>query len=1060
MTVKDNYPPEAEIRNALIHWKLNNDSSRLEQILQCYRFADIKRAVNNILNMATDEFALDDFIALLPRLLQWIEKFGDPDTALNNWERFSRVWFDRSSLFLSLSQDENLLRFLTHLFSSSQFLTDTLIRNPEYFDWLIQENFLNRRRTKSELVSEFESSLKIFKDPERRRDALCRLRRRELLRIGSRDLLEVSSVEETTYELSELAEAILTVALKEIEIKMHNQYGEPQIHYSGETKKCEFVIIGMGKLGGQELNFSSDIDLIFVYEDEGETSGVTPGGKRVRKISNHQFFNQLTRELLQFLSKYTEEGRLYRCDVRLRPEGQAGPLARSLDSYANYFYSQARYWECVAYIKARPVTGDISLGKKFRHLVEEFIFYPRDPATLRAEIFSLKERIDYEIKERGLLYRDVKRGFGGIREIEFLVSTLQLLYVHQYPELNKSNTFQSIRALQKAGLLSAEDATFLIEAYSFLRKVEHMLQIVWETQTHLLPDDLQEVRKLARRLGYNTADSAEQFISHYRHITDRVHNLFLNFFIPSAPEEAETKSSEIFQLLNLNLPEEKVFNLLKPYRFSEPGSLQHLRHLFYGTREVYISASAQKKFELLFPRILEICKNLPQPDTAIRNFANFVSATKGAEALYSFIAEEQFVLQTLLSLFGTSDTMSQILITHPEFFEPLVEYLRECSLSLLESPEMGFHIFLPSFREEHLLPNLRRFKQFWTLLICICDVVNIIDTVQTPKVLTNLAEFILTQVLSHLVNQMEKKYGKPTDQEKGVPARLFVFALGGFGGYELNYFSDLDLVFVMDGSGNTSGPEQIENKLFFTKVADSVVNEMAGITPDGFLYKVDTRLRPDGASGELVCTTERLIHYYQEEAQLWELQSFLKARPIAPKNHQSETLKERINKIIQNRLSAISIKELQSHILDMRRRLEESIGQSFPEGTVDFKRGAGGLVDIEFAVQFLQLQYCSNSFELFVVNTIEAIRKLKQLDLLSESDANTLEENYHFLRLLESRLRLLQGKGTDILTLDSRNLEALRYAMQTFISSPEELHKKIKNTLKTNRELFSKILHT
>ncbi|MCD6384877.1 hypothetical protein J7M23_03780, partial [Candidatus Sumerlaeota bacterium] len=717
MTSKNNYPSDEQIRNALIHWKLNNDTSPLKQILQHYHFTDIRRAVNNVLSLASDEFALDDFMTLLPRLLKYADAYGDPDTALNNWERFAHVWFDRSSLFQFMSQELSLLRFINHLFSSSQFLTDTLIRNPEYFDWLIQEDFLSRKRDKSELVSEFETSLRIFKDPERRRDALCRLRRRELLRIGSRDLLGLSSVEETTYELSELADAILTIALRESETKIIEQYGEPQIRNPEGTKKCEFVVVGMGKLGAQELNFSSDIDLIFVYEEEGETSGITPEGKPVKKISNHQFFNQLARELIRFLSEYTEEGRLYRCDVRLRPEAQAGPLARSLESYANYFYSQARSWECIAYLKARPVAGGTSLGKKFRHLVEEFIFYPRDPEILKSEVFSLKERIDYQVKERGLIHRDVKRGHGGIREIEFLISAFQLLYVHQYPELNNLSTFQSIRILLSVGVLSGQEASFLLEAYSFLRKVEHMLQIVWETQTHLLPADPQEIKKLARRLGYNGVDSAEQFIAHYQHTTNGVHNLFLKFFAPISLKEVETKPSEILQILNVDIPEDKALAILRPYRFCERSSLQHLRHLYYGTREVYIPASAQKKLEQLLPRIIEICRSLPQPDTAIRNLANFVSATKGADSFYELVAEEPSILETLLRIFGTSDAMSQILISHPEFFEPLIEYLGDCSSTLFDDPGRGFQAFAPSVKEDSLLSLLRRFKQFWTLLI-------------------------------------------------------------------------------------------------------------------------------------------------------------------------------------------------------------------------------------------------------------------------------------------------------------------------------------------------------
>ncbi len=1061
MTPLEQYPTPDEVRGALVYWKSTGEDAPLREVLSRYWFSDVDKALTNITKMAEDDLSLDRFVELVPRLLEYTSDSPVPDMTLNNWERFIHATIDAYSLYHQVCENVNVFRFLNRVFSSSYFLSDILVRNPEYYNWLIQANYLSQARKKVDLLQEFSSSIKVFKTPERRHDVLCRLRRREILRIGARDVLELSDVQGITRELSDLAEAVLYIALEESRIALINKYGKPLIVADAGQRDCAFSIIAMGKLGARELNFSSDIDLVFVYEDEGQTTGINADGEKVRSVSNHLFFMHLCRGLLKFLSGYTSEGRLYRSDIRLRPEGETGPLGRSLESYANYFYSQARFWECIAYLKARPVAGSDRLGVAFRRLVEQFIFYPREPETSRAEIFELKQRIDYEIEEQGLMQRDVKRGFGGIREIEFLVSTLQLMYASQYPELNVVGTFDAVRTLHNLGLFEQEEADFILNAYSFLRKVEHRLQILWEAQTHVIPEQPGEIQVLALRMGYKGDNAGKKLLEDYRNICNRIHGMFVDFFHPEK-EEMALEMRDLLLLLDPGEEREKAFTVLQRFRFNDPGSVIYFHRLFHGTREMYIPASAKKTFEQLVPSILEMCRGVPYPDTAMRNVTNFVEATKAVGAFFDFAVAQPAVLRALLNLFGTCDSFSRILIAHPEFFEPLMTSLSIGDIDFMLSPDKGFSQFFstPPKTPEDIMKQLRRFKQFWSVLIAMYDLTFAPSADEVSCALTNLAQLVIGRVYYWVSSNTIGKYGIPRKEGTNDPAGFICLAFGGIGGGEINYFSDLDMVFVMDGEGTTSRKNGINNKLYFTRLAEEYMNEMASLTPDGKFYNIDTRLRPQGSSGELVCTTGRFLNYYKREAQLWELQSFLKARPVMSDEDEEagDVLVGKVEETIVHRLSEISVDQIREHILDMRHRLEESVAKLPARAAAEFKRGTGGLVDIEFAVQYLQLRHLADHPGIFMPETLDAIHSLKFHSLLSEEHAETLLENYLFLRRLEARLRLIRSKSEDYFPADEERVEALAYAMDIYDNPVQTLQNKFESVIRTNRNIFNNIL--
>lgn len=1059
MKVDGMFPPGDQTREALIQWKSNGDSLALEMVTAAYGFADVAKAVKNIQGMAEDELALDAYVAVLPVLLEHIATSAAPDMALINWERFAHATIDSRVLFSLIHTNKNVLRFLNRLFSSSYFLSDILVRNPEYFNWLLESNYLAKSRGVAELVEEFNAAKRIFRSPERRHSVLCRLRRRELLRIGSRDLLQLVSIEDITRELSDLAESIICLAFDESWDSCVEMHGEPRLDSITGEKTCAFSIIAMGKLGGGELNFSSDIDLIFVYEEEGETTGINHREKKVQKVSNHVFFTYLARNLLKFLSEYTDEGRLYRCDIRLRPEGESGPLVRSFESYANYFYSQARAWECIAYLKARHIAGDEVLGSAFRDLVERFIFYPRDPSTLRRDIIALKERIDYQVKESGLLYRDIKRGYGGIREIEFLISTMQIIHARHYPQLITVSTYQAIRALNSAGLIKNNEAAFLHSAYTYLRTVEHRLQIVWEKQTHVLPDQPAELHMLGLRMGYSGVSAGDVFTEEISGICQRIHGMFLSYLQTTAGIAISEDEAEILTILDSQSGADKAFEILRNYRFTDPQSVTYCRQLFHGTREIYLSAPAQKIFETLFPRILKRCKITPRPDAAIRNLVNFIGATKAAASFYEIAETQPSLLNALISVFGTSDYISQILITHPEYFEPFISGLEESNRALLSSPSRAYKLFFSSQTGQDEIEALRHFRWFWTLIIATNDITGNIDNNIAMRSLTQMAEYIVNRMLDIVTRNLWERYGKPLRANSHEPAQIFCFAFGGFGGFEINYLSDLDMVFVMSGDGSTDGKDKIENKVFFTRMVENLASQMSQLTSSGRLYTIDMRLRPEGGSAELVCTVERFLDYYQKRAQLWELQSFLKVRPIGHNIQEAQEVQKGVREIIKDRLKELTRETIRNHILDMRERLERSVEKLPTWAAGNFKRGRGGLMDIEFLVQYLQLLNVATHPELFISNTVDALRLLEGFGIISQEHAETLYRHYTFLRRMESRQRLIQSKGEDLFPADRDKQESLAYAMEFYEDSVGELQESYDTTIRENRRLFYATLH-
>lgn len=491
-------------------------------VLQPYGFADCRRADANLQEIADDPQARQHLAKIVEVLFDCLAQSPDPDQALTYLERFTRASPHKVSFLVYLQASPATVQLLATVFGSSPFLSQILIRNPEYLYWISSSDVLDGVRARREMQKELTGSLRSLRSKEHQLDALRRFKRRELLAIGVRDLLRKASVQETTAALSVLAEVLIQHAYAVCRKALSRQYG---------VSRSGFSVLAMGKLGGGELNFSSDVDLIYVCGSvEGVTTGTKTGGKTSR-LPRENYFRVLAQDLTQAMTTVTNEGYLFRVDLRLRPEGQAGKIVDSLRGYRLYYRgSRGQTWERLAQIKAWPIAGDKALGKRFLAMVRPFVYRQSPPRVVLDDVMRIKGLIDAKLARRGEARRNVKLGTGGIREIEFVAQALQVAFGGAMPTIRERNTVRALGKLLRARLLSTDEHKVLAEAYWFLRDVEHKLQMVEEQQTHTLPADPVELRKCALRLGYQDtkeATASELFARDHARHTDRVHEIFL-----------------------------------------------------------------------------------------------------------------------------------------------------------------------------------------------------------------------------------------------------------------------------------------------------------------------------------------------------------------------------------------------------------------------------------------------------------------------------------------------------------------------------------------------------
>lgn len=1012
---------------------LNMPEAEALDALKGLGFLDATAALKNLSLMASG--------APRPRAGEILQSAADspsPDSALNNLE--SIVGALSEGLLKKVVNDSTALKDLIYICGSSRLLSSTISQNPEYLRWIFFDGGLSETRD----FSAFSSGIDQLSRGVESVDGMCKAlrvyRQKEYLRIGARDLLGLSPVEEVTRELSDLASASLEAAVGFALFELKKGYGRPVCSgEDGPVKEAEFTVIGMGKLGGGELNFSSDIDIIYIYSsDRGETEGVEE--KEASRISLHAFFVKLSTMVNKLIGSMTEDGMVFRIDLDLRPEGRSGDMANSLRSAEIYYESWGQSWERAAMIKARPVAGSMALGEAFLSMIRPFVFRKYLDFTAIEEIKSMKERIDLSLLRKNAEAIDVKLGVGGIREIEFFCQALQLIHGGRDAEIREKNTLKTIDRLLSKGYIKEDEAAGLRQGYVFLRNLEHRIQIVEGRQTQALPARAEELERLARMMGFkDTAGKLASglFLDEYRKRTASVHEVYRSlFYRTDGKEEPEA----VLELFSPDMTVEEAGARLSKLGFKDPATAwKNLLLLKTRPPHARLSAKAHLLLQRLAPGFVSLASASPDPDRALEHLERFISSVGARTAFYSLLAENPPVCEELVRLFGTSVFLSRELIERPESLDMLLSK----ELALPYKRRAGF---FDEFAEglkragdyEERLDLLRRVKGLEIFRIGINGILGNLSPRQVSAQITFLAEAALETALEISCHELARTHGEPRG------ARFSVIGLGKLGGKELIYGSDLDIIFVYEdkGAGATDGRKPVSNQEFFVKLAQRTISALTLRTKEGFAFNVDTRLRPSGGAGALVISKDALLKYHREKTQVWERQAFTKARAVAGDLALGlEALKGLEDILYSKPLTAGDIDEM----LRIRNRMELEIAKEGPD-RYNIKTGRGGLVDIEFLTQALQLRYGGKRPGLRTLYTLKALWRLFKEGLLPEDEHLFLKEAHFFYRLLEMQLRIVHDRPEGYLIRGSEEISTL--ARRTGYSGKEAAEALLKDYLR------------
>ena len=829
---------------------------------------------------------------------------------------------------------------------------------------------LSRRTTLARTAKYFfDDSLRATDDNEFRR-ILRQKRQRALVRIAAREAARLAEIETTSAELAWLAEASIETAFRYFSRALDAETGAPLDAHT--HARIPFVVLGMGKLGGTELNFGSDVDLCFFYDTDDGT--LQNSDKSV-----HEYFTRLARAITAAIADVTEDGFVFRVDLRLRPEGTRGALVNSLASAERYYESFGRTWERAALLRARPVAGDAAFGNELLATLRPFVFPREMKPNLPREMHDMMDRTRRELRID--LERDVKLGRGGIRELEFFVQTLQLLWGGQHKELRVQNTNTAIMRLVSAGFLGDGQAQRLIADWELLRRLEHRIHMSTGYQTHSLPDDRDEVKRMAASLGFANAQGLRASLSRTR---TRVAQAFSSLLTGSSPIDDIAK--ELAEhVANASSAQPLAEFLAKQGIFHDPD--EAASHLFRLTRSAMaplgpiIRAQHPEFGALLLRQIVDAT----DPNAALANVANFFSTMKRTFSYDKLLASEPRLLRRLVSLFGTSPTLSMLLIGHPEEIDRLLAFggvpTRE-EISVAHNELRSLHHDV-----EQLVPALRRLQREMTLRIGLAHVARELDARGVESLLSALADAQVTAALDAAMS---------ADARSDVA--LVACAMGKHGGNELGFGGDLDLIFIY--TPNNEARDVFELGDIAARAAQQTMRILSQSDAEGAGYKTDARLRPSGANGLLVVSLAAFEQYHATKAAPWERQALVRARTIAG----DEALAAELTRAAEKIAYASGAPD-RLEMARLRKRMELELARE-TKSRAHPKLGFGALVDIEFIVQGLQMEHGQDE-RLRHPNTLHAIRSLLDADLLSWLDAETLRESWIFFRGVEQALRLL-----------------------------------------------------
>lgn len=869
-------------------------------------------------------------------------------------------------------------------------------------------------------------------DPAQAARALRRWRQRAYLRMGARDLWGVAPIEETLAALSDVADHAVATATELARRQLDSEYGALEL---APGRPNRFAVLGMGKLGGCELNYSSDVDLIFVHEtDDGTSAGGTRGA-----LPAPQYFTRLAERITRLLSEVTEDGFVFRVDLRLRPDGMNGPMTSALRATLAYYEAFGQTWERAALFKARPVGGDRDLAEALLAELAPFVYRRTLDYTMIADLEQMKARVDAQVQGKGRDRLDVKLGAGGIREVEFLVQSFALVHGGRDRRLRERGTLRALALLPRLGLLDAGEGEALGAAYRWLRRVEHALQIDEDRQLHMLPADAAGREVVARRLGLHLtgdgptwrrtpgADALARFEEvHARH-TALVQHAFDELFRARRKETTEGADARARELMD-SLEAPGIEDRVGALGFRDAGSaIAALRSIRDGVPAS--RAESRRAMLALAPALVDAVRRSVNPDRALAALAEFLARVGARRTTMALLAENPATLRLLVNLFATSEYLSRVLIQHPELLDTLVRSDLAVASRSGEEMERDLAALLAQSDDfEERLDVLRRFRNDEMLRIGFHDIQGELHYTQVADQLSALADTCLDAAYRIALAERIERYGQPPAES------LAVVALGKLGSQELNYHSDLDLLFIYgpsrDGAATAEAAARwsrgtlVPHELF-GKVAQLLMLVLQLATREGIVYKIDPRLRPSGRSGPLVTSLDAFARYHAESSAVWERQALVRARVVCGPPDLARRIEEIIQTFVYGR--GLVSDEL-SEIARMRRRMERELARE-SDRAFNLKTGRGGLVDVEFVAQAGALAHGHERPELRQRATRRLLDALGAAGLLTAPDHAALKSAYSFLRGLENRLRIEGEHAVERVVRDPESLASVARRM-------------------------------
>lgn len=1033
---------------------LSQKSIRLGELLEKHGYQYGNRSADNLL-------LLEPLLSIhdLHRLTICALLTPSPDMALNTFERLNGV-LKPSEIAELFAHKKRLSQFI-FVCGSSPFLVNLMFKSPEIASFVFLENGIELSRTADETLTKLRKLIPENCDYVQLMKILRCFKRMEIVRIASRDLNGFASLEEVTAELSSLASCSLQIAYEVCKKLLISEHGAPIICLDEGEREAEMTVIGMGKLGGNELNFSSDIDIIYFYDSDcGETAGITDAsGGTKGSVSLHTFFNKLAEMVSKALSQITEDGFVFRVDVGLRPEGKSGDMAVSLRSAEIYYESWGQSWERTAMLKARPVAGSIELGEKLLKMLHPFIYRKYLDYNLIEDMKQMKQKIDASLTRSRETEINLKLGRGGIREIEFFIQALQLVYAGKNPKLRERTSLVALQTLKETRLISDDDYILLSEAYRFLRTTEHRIQVVQERQTHNLPTKDEELVALSRRCGFLRTDGIQRFKDILEKHRKAVSSMYGTLFLSRDEKLEQDVLPETLLFLDHKADEDLVKDMLAEHKFEDVDrAYLNLMALRNGPEKVNITERCRRLMEKVTPNMLQEVFASPDPDQALFYLEKFLAAIGGRSSYFALLAENRETLKLLVSLFGMSEFLSKILVGHPELLDSMVARNYVATLKSKEQmlEEINSLLEQNDYFEEQL-DCLRRYRNEEFLRIGLNDIHGKLGQTEITTQLSLVGEACLEVAYRMAINELSR-FGKPIYEQDGVRKRaaMAIIAMGKLGGRDLNYHSDLDIIFVYDHQGYTDGEKQLSNHEYFAKLAQKIISILTMQTREGYAYKIDTRLRPSGNAGPLVTSLESFLDYHRKEAQIWERQALTKARVLLG----DELLTLQLKDVIRETVYGLSIdEEGRREIQRLRMRMENELAKETSD-SFNIKTGRGGMVDVEFAVQYLQLKHGHSNPEIRDTNTISALKYIRAASILPKEDADVFLNGYKFLRKLENRLRIIHDYSVNDLggTKSYINKLARRLGYDPKLKNPGAIllsdYEQITGSI---RECFSKI---